>query len=89
MYQRWIAVSPFSVLATDGPGDLDASPRGDPAGLVEIEDNHTLLRPDRRSNNRIDNPRNIVADPNVALLFLIPGIGETMRVNGHAHTDRR
>ncbi|MDU6432780.1 MAG: pyridoxamine 5'-phosphate oxidase family protein [Pantoea sp.] len=63
---------------------LDVSPRGDPAGFVVIEDAKTLLLPDRRGNNRIDSLRNILHDNRVALLFLIPGIGETLRVNGTA-----
>ena len=79
-----IAASPFAVLATTGPGGLDASPRGDPAGFVQLQDDKTLLLPERRGNNRADSLRNIVADPRVALLFLIPGVGETLRVNGHA-----
>ena len=79
-----IAASPFAVLATTGPGGLDASPRGDPAGFVQLLDDKTLLLPERRGNNRADSLRNIVADPRVALLFLIPGVGETLRVNGHA-----
>jgi len=72
------------VLATSGPGGLDVSPRGDPAGFVTIDDDRTLLIPDRRGNNRIDSLRNLVRDPRVALLFLIPGVGETMRVTGCA-----
>lgn len=83
-YAALIAVSPFLVLATAGPDGLDASPRGDPAGFIEIADDHTLLMADRRGNNRIDSLRNIVANPQVALLFLVPGIGETLRVNGRA-----
>ena len=83
-YRALIAASPFVVLATSGPGGLDASPRGDPAGFVVVEDDTTLLLPERRGNNRIDSLRNIVADPRVALLFLIPGVGETLRVNGRA-----
>ena len=83
-YRRMIEVSPFVVLATSGPGGLDTSPRGDPAGFVTVEDEKTLLMPDRRGNNRVDSLRNIIADPRVALLFLIPGIGETLRVNGRA-----
>ena len=83
-YQRMIELSPFVVLATCGPGGLDTSPRGDPAGFVTVEDEKTLLIPDRRGNNRADSLRNIIADPRVALLFLIPGIGETLRVNGRA-----
>jgi uncharacterized protein len=84
VYQRWIEASPFAVLATVGPDGLDASPRGDPPGLVSIQDEHTLLLPERAGNNRIDSLKNILADPRVALLFLVPGVGETLRVNGRA-----
>jgi len=83
-YQALIKASPFCVLATAGPDGLDASPRGDPAGFVVVEDEHTLLLPDRRGNNRADSLRNIVVDGRVGLLFLIPGMGETLRVNGTA-----
>jgi PPOX class probable FMN-dependent enzyme len=83
-YAAFVKASPFAVLATAGPHGLDASPRGDPAGFVEIADDKTLLIADRRGNNRIDSLRNILADPRVALLFLVPGIGETLRVNGTA-----
>jgi PPOX class probable FMN-dependent enzyme len=83
-YQAFIAAAPFVTLATAGPDGLDVSPRGDPAGFVHVEDEHTLLLPDRRGNNRIDSLRNIISDARVALLFLIPGIGETLRVNGRA-----
>ncbi len=83
-YQALIQASPFAVLATAGPGGLDASPRGDPPGFVVIQDDKTLLLPERRGNNRIDSLRNLLADPRVALLFLIPGAGETLRVNGRA-----
>lgn len=83
-YAAFIRAAPLAILATAGAGGLDASPRGDPAGFVEIADETTLLIPDRRGNNRIDSLRNILADPRVALLFLIPGIGETLRVNGRA-----
>jgi PPOX class probable FMN-dependent enzyme len=83
-YQALIQASPFAVLATAGPGGLDASPRGDPSGFVAIQDDRTLLLPERRGNNRIDSLRNLLADPRVALLFLIPGAGETLRVNGSA-----
>jgi PPOX class probable FMN-dependent enzyme len=85
VYRRWVEAAPFAVLATSGPGGLDASPRGDPAPLVTVQDAHTLLLPERRGNNRIDSLRNILADPRVALLFMIPGVGETLRVNGRAH----
>jgi len=83
-YQRLIAASPFFVLATSGPGGMDASPRGDAPGFVAVQDEKTLLIPDRRGNNRADSLKNIIADPRVALLFLIPGVGETLRVNGRA-----
>lgn len=83
-YAAFVTASPFAVLATRGPHGLDASPRGDAPGFVEIVDEQTLLLPDRRGNNRIDSLRNIVSNPQVALLFLVPGIGETLRVNGRA-----
>ncbi len=83
-YGRLIEASPFLVLATCGPEGLDCSPRGDPPGFVRVLDAHTLAIPDRRGNNRIDSLRNIVRDPRVSLLFLIPGVGETVRVIGRA-----
>jgi PPOX class probable FMN-dependent enzyme len=83
-YRAFIEAAPFAALATCGPEGLDCSPRGDEPGFVRVRDEKTLLLPDRRGNNRIDSLRNIVRDPNVALLFLIPGIGETLRVNGRA-----
>lgn len=83
-YRALIEASPFAILATSGPDGLDASPRGDLPGFVAVEDEKTLLLPDRRGNNRIDSLRNILTDPRVALLFLIPGVGETLRVNGTA-----
>ena len=83
-YGRYIASSPFLILAPSGPEGLDCSPRGDPAGFVRIHDAKTLMIPDRRGNNRVDSLRNIVRDPRVALLFIIPGIEGTMRVNGRA-----
>jgi PPOX class probable FMN-dependent enzyme len=83
-YRAFIDAAPFVALATCGPDGMDVSPRGDPAGFVHVEDEKTLLLPDRRGNNRIDSLRNVLADPRVALLFLIPGIGETLRVNGRA-----
>ncbi len=83
-YRRFIEVSPFVVLATAGPEGLDCTPRGDPAGFVRVVDKNTVMLPDRRGNNRIDTLRNIVRDPRIALLFLIPGIGRTLRINGRA-----
>ncbi len=83
-YEKIINASPFVALATSGPEGLDCSPRGDMAGFVRVQDEKTLLLPDRKGNNRIDSLRNIVRDPRVALLFLIPGVGATFRVNGKA-----
>jgi hypothetical protein len=84
IYRRFIELAPFVVLATAGHAGLDASPRGDKPGIVVVEDDKTLLIPDRPGNNRFDSLRNILEDPRVALFFLVPGIGETMRVNGRA-----
>ena len=81
---RYIEEAPLVMLATSGPEGLDCSPRGDPAGFVRIVDEHTLQLPDRRGNNRLDSLRNIVVDPRVGLLFVIPGLGTTLRVNGTA-----
>ena len=83
-YRKLIVVAPFCVVATCGPEGLDCSPRGDPPGFIRVLDAHTLVVPDRRGNNRIDSLRNLVRDPRISLLFLIPGVGETMRVNGRA-----
>jgi uncharacterized protein len=85
VYRRYIEASPFVLLATAGPEGLDCSPRGDLPGFVRVHDDKTLMMPDRRGNNRVDSLRNIVRDPRVALLFLVPGIGNTLRVNGRAH----
>ena len=81
-YRAFIDAAPFVVLATVGPEGLDCSPRGDPAGFVQVQDPKTVLLPDRRGNNRLDSLRNIVRDPRLSLLFLIPGVGETLRING-------
>ena len=83
-YQAFIEKAPFAIIATSGPEGLDCSPRGDLPGFVRVHDHKTVLLPDRRGNNRIDTLRNIVRDPRVSLLFLIPGIGETLRINGRA-----
>lgn len=88
-YCALIEASPFCALATVGPEGLDCSPRGDAPendmhGMVRIVDKTTLMIPDRRGNNRIDSLRNIVRDSRVALLFLIPGLGTTLRINGQA-----
>src|SRR5215813_5872541 len=84
-YRVLIEKSPFAALATSGPEGLDCSPRGDLAGFVRIHDDRTLMLPDRRGNNRIDSLRNVVRDPRVALMFLVPGSGSAIRVNGRAH----
>ena len=83
-YRAFIEKSPFVVLASIGPEGVDCSPRGDPAGFVRVADKKTVLLPDRRGNNRLDTLRNIIRDPRVSLLFLIPGVGETLRINGRA-----
>lgn len=83
-YRRMIEIAPFVALATVGPEGLDCSPRGDLGGVVRVADDRTLLLPDWRGNNRIDSLINIVRDPRVALMFLIPGSTTTMRINGKA-----
>jgi uncharacterized protein len=85
----FIALSPFLVLGTsDAEGHADVSPRGDPPGFVKVLDDKTLLIPDRPGNNLLDSLSNIVAHPEVGLLFLIPGFDETLRVNGSAELVR-
>ena len=81
-HRAYIDASPFVVIATAGPGGLDCSPRGDPPGFVRVVDERTLMLPDRRGNNRLDTLRNLVTDPRIGMLFLVPGIGVTLRVNG-------
>lgn len=83
-YRQFIDKAPFVVIATVGPEGLDCSPRGDPAGFVRVRDRKTVLIPDRRGNNRVDALRNLVRDPRISLLFMIPGIGNTLRINGRA-----
>jgi len=83
-YRKLIEAAPFVAVATAGPEGLDCSPKGDAPGFVRVLDEKTLALPDRPGNNRLDGFRNIVRDPRVALLFLIPGCGETLRVNGRA-----
>ena len=87
VYRAIVEAAPFAVLATVGPGGLDASPRGDAPGFVAVEDEHTLLLPDRRGNNRTDSLRNVISNPSVALLFMVPGVNETLRINGRAHVS--
>ena len=83
-YAALIAASPFFVLATVGPEGLDCSPRGDLPGFVTVRDAKTLLIPDRKGNNRLDSLKNILFDDRIGMLFLVPGCGETLRVNGRA-----
>jgi len=82
--RNFIKHSPFVVLATFNGANLDVSPKGDPAGFVEVESDTQLLLPDRPGNRRLDGLMNILENPNVALLFLIPSVVETLRVNGVA-----
>lgn len=86
-YRAFIDAAPFVVLATSGPEGLDCTPRGDPAGFVRVVDRHTVMLPDRRGNNRLDTLRNILHDPRIGLLFLIPGTTRTLRINGRAVID--
>jgi PPOX class probable FMN-dependent enzyme len=84
LHRAYIEASPFVIVATSGPNGLDCSPRGDPAGFVRVVDDRTVMMPDRRGNNRLDSLRNLVEDPRIGLLFLVPGVGVTLRVNGTA-----
>lgn len=86
-----ISLSPFCVIATYGPNGADVSPRGDPAGFVRVLDDAHLLVPDRIGNNRLDSMVNLLANPAIGMLFLIPGMDETLRVNGDARitNDKR
>ncbi|CAM3113558.1 hypothetical protein SAMN04490207_5374 [Pseudomonas gessardii] len=83
-YQAMVKASPLVIVSSAGADGLDGSPRGDVPGFVRILDERTLAIPDRPGNNRLDTLRNLLVDPRVALLFIIPGIGETLRVNGRA-----
>ncbi|MGC1693654.1 MAG: pyridoxamine 5'-phosphate oxidase family protein, partial [Pseudolabrys sp.] len=83
-YRKLIEAAPFVAIATGGPEGFDCSPKGDAPGFVRVLDDKTLAIPDRPGNNRLDGFRNIVRDPRVGLLFLIPGVSETLRVNGRA-----
>jgi len=83
--RHFISLSPFLVLSSAAAdGSADVSPRGDPPGFVKVLDDTTILIPDRPGNNRLDSFSNIVANPHVGLLFMIPGINETLRLNGRA-----
>ena len=83
-YRAFVQASPFIMLSSVGAEGTDASPKGDAPGFVRILDERTLAIPDRPGNNRIDNLRNIVEDGRVSVLFIVPGVGETLRVNGTA-----
>jgi len=83
-YRAYIEKAPFVIVATSGPGGLDCTPRGDPTGFVRVHDHKTVLMPDRRGNNRLDTLKNLVHDDRISLLFIIPGLGQTLRINGHA-----
>jgi uncharacterized protein len=82
--RRIISLSPFCIVATQGPNGADVSPRGDPAGFVRVLDDRTLLVPDRVGNNRLDSMTNLLVNPRIGLLFLVPGMNETLRINGTA-----
>jgi len=86
--REFIAASPMVIVGTQSNGAADNSPRGDIAGFVHVEDDRTILIPDRRGNNRLDTLRNIVRNPAIGLLFLVPGVHETFRVNGEAVISR-
>lgn len=84
--RRFMALSPFCVLSTGGGAGafMDASPRGGPPGFVQVADAHTVLLPDAGGNNRLDTLNNLLQDPRIGLLFMIPGVDETLRINGRA-----
>jgi hypothetical protein len=86
-YRAFIEHSPFIVLATAGPEGLDCSPRGDAPGFVRLIDERTLAIPDRIGNNRVDSLRNVIVNPQLGLLFVVPGVGETLRVNGRGRVS--
>jgi PPOX class probable FMN-dependent enzyme len=84
LYRQFIEAAPFLVLSTHGENGVDCSPRGDPPGFVRVVSPKCIQIPDRRGNNRIDSMRNLLANGEVGLIFLIPGVGETLRVSGKA-----
>ena len=86
--RAFIAASPFVVVGTQGETVADNSPRGDVPGFVKVADDHTLLIPDRRGNNRLDTLHNLIGNPRIGLLFLVPGVHETFRINGEALISR-
>lgn len=82
LYRKFIEASPFLILASYGANGIDCSPRGDPPGFVRVASPHCIQIPDRRGNNRLDSMRNILDNPDVGVIFLIPNVGETLRVSG-------
>ncbi len=83
--RAWLAASPFCLIATSGAdGSCDVSPKGDPPGFAHVLDEHTIAVPDRPGNRRVDGFRNVLENPQVGLLFLVPGRTDTLRINGHA-----
>ena len=82
--RRIVSLSPFCIVATQGPNGADVSPRGDPPGFVRVLDDRTLLVPDRVGNNRLDSMTNLLVNPRIGMLFLVPGMNETLRINGTA-----
>jgi len=82
--REFIRLSPFLLVSTQGPDGADISPRGDPSGFVGVEDDETILIPDRPGNNRVDTLENILHNPRVGIIFLVPGVTETLRINGQA-----
>jgi len=83
--RKFIAASPFLILSTATAEGIDCSPKGDAPGFVQLLDDRTVLIPDRPGNNRIDGMKNIIANPQVGIIFMVPGVNETFRVNGRAH----
>ncbi len=83
-YRAFVEVAPYLTLATTGENGVDCSPRGDAPGFVRVADEKTLLIPNRNGNNRNESLRNIICDPRIAIHFLIPGCGESLRVKGRA-----
>ena len=84
LYRQFIEASPFLILATHGASGVDCSPRGDPPGFVRVVAPDCIQIPDRRGNNRLDSMRNIIQHPEVGIIFLIPNVGETLRISGQA-----
>jgi PPOX class probable FMN-dependent enzyme len=87
--RAWLGVSPFCLVSTSGPdGSCDVSPNGDPPGFTLVLDDRTIALPERAGNRRADGYRNILANPHVGLLFVVPGRGDTLRINGRARLTR-